>query len=271
MTKTFTIILLCVALPFFARNGYAQDTTANQTADSLIKFPSVVLVQLRSEHNRIEALKKARKYREADIVQTDAGVIRTKMIADFRDHITFCPVYFYADTNAELVKQKKFDGILFNADSTPVKNLIINDSSRDYFIVYYGYPNYQSRARDTAFVTELRTENNVEDALGRGVIMNDMSRKEYPEETDEIYGKGLVINNYRFQQVSFLYKFGYDNVLFKMKRSNRKYVYVSKRFDMEYFPFAERLDLDLFHLQAQLRKKIRIKRYVGQDLRGLLW
>ena len=83
MVKTLPNTLLGLLLLFTVCEVKAQDTTATQAVDTSYKFPKAILVQLRSEHNRIEALTKARRYKELELVEEDAAKIRKKEIADF--------------------------------------------------------------------------------------------------------------------------------------------------------------------------------------------
>ncbi len=207
--KNIIILITIVAMMNFASDLYAQT------------LPEAVLVQLRSEHNRIQALTKDGRYKEVAIVKKDALGVANAMISDFQNHFSFCPVYYYMDTNLDLVKQKKFDGILMNADGTPAKNLIINETSKKYFIVYYGYAIEQSKAHK---------------------IVTDPEK--YQTNSGTPRGKGLIINNGNFYQVAYLYKFDYENFSFKVFR-NRKYYYISRHYDMEYFPFAKEFNNNL--------------------------
>ena len=176
--------------------------------------PFVVLVQLRSEHNRIAAMTRDRRYKQLEEVIHDAIAVRTAMINDFKDRFDDCPVYFYMDTNAYLVKEKKFAGILLDTNLDPIKNIIIDSTSNDYLIAYYGYPVEQSRLTN---------------------VVTDESKYSVGEETP--MGKGLVILDDKYRQVNYFYKLGYD-ALFIKRKVNHKYYFFSKNFDMEYYTFA---------------------------------
>lgn len=182
----------------------AQDTTK--------PYPAAVLVQLRSEHNRMEALTKARMYEELEEVKKDALAVRDRMVLDFHNNFSYCPVYYYMDTNADLIKKKIFDGILLQEDGSPVKNPVVNSNSDNYVIAYYGYP-----------VSQSTTDKVQADAT----------------DSQPLFGKGLVILNDKMLQLTYFYKFGYDEIFFdKRKQWIKKYYYNSKRFDIEYYPLA---------------------------------
>jgi hypothetical protein len=220
---TFLTIFIAISLP----KSYAADTLTK-------KNPAAVLVQLRSEHNRIQALKGVNKFAELNEVKKDAAGVNSTMIRDFTDHLTYCPVYYFYDSSVDLIMQRKFNGVLLNAAGSPATNIVISDTDRKYMIVYYGYP--LAQARTTKTVAQAGSQN----------------------DSGEPMGKGLVINNSNYEQVSFFYKFGYDDVFLNTKR-NRKYIYNSRHFDMEYYPFAEKLNDRL----KEHHKKIRITHVNG--------
>jgi hypothetical protein len=178
------------------------------------RYPAAVLVQLRSEHNRIEALTKSGRYQDVEDVKKDALEVRKRMILDFHDHFHYCPVYYYIDTNADLIKLKAFDGVLLQEDGTPIKAPVLESTSENYLIVYYGYALSQSKVNWRP--------------------ITDTSRYTYDPQTP--YGKALVVLNAKFQQVNYLY-----NLNFKILKGNKKYYYHSKHFEIEYYPHAGRL------------------------------
>ncbi len=212
LDKLFIMKLSTASLIFFSlllelNTGYASDTLSSQ-------YPRVLLVQLRSEHNRIEALTKARRFDEVEAVKNDAQAVIEHMKMDFHEHFDYCAVYYYIDTNAEKIKKKQFEGILLHEDGSIVKNPSVNSSSNDYAIAYYGFPISQSKLNNVQKDTSL-----------------------YTYDPQSPLCRGLVIVNDQFLQLTYFYKFGYDDILFGRKRS-KKYVYKSKHFDIEYYPFA---------------------------------
>jgi hypothetical protein len=194
-----------------------------RASDSLAKFPVAILVQLRSEHNRIEALTKAHWNKELEIVKADAAGETSATINDFKDYFNFCPVYFFIDTNAEKVQNMQFEGILLDTNLAPAKNILISKLSKNYLIVYYGFPLAQDVAAD------LRSDS----------VVNENS-------TTPTQFKGLIINNYKFQQLTYIFKSETDFISFKKKNKKQKYLYVSDKFDIEYFPFAGILNEELY-------------------------
>ncbi len=205
-------LLLFIALIF------ASAITNAKTPPPDNKPVVAVLVQLKAEKNRIEALTRAHKKSLLENVIIDRGEVINAMTADFTDHFSYCPVYYYMDTNVDAIQNKHFANVLLNADLTPAKNIAFNPENDKYVVVYYGDPVKQSR--DQSVVTDTMAYLNAD---GK------------PE------GRGLVILNSNLQQISFFYKFGYDDVFLKMKYGS-KYCFSSKHFQMEYYPFAKKLN-----------------------------
>ncbi|MCW3123926.1 MAG: hypothetical protein JWQ38_3418 [Flavipsychrobacter sp.] len=206
--------------------------TSFAAVDSLgHKYPRVLLVQLFAEKNRLEALEKARKYKDIEEVTEDAKRTMEVTVNDFRDHFTYCPVYYFIDTNLEAIKNKQFDGVLLNADMSVVTNPTIKSTSTDYVIVYYGYPNAQKRS-----------EPNTAGVIGENA------------------GQRLVILNDKYRQMTYLSGGSFDGPDRRNKKV--KYAYTSRHFDLKYLPFARRFSYLLqrhpsFKNGLQRKKKIR--------------
>jgi hypothetical protein len=212
ITKSFIYIAaaLCTGLP-----ATAQDFDKKEA-------PSAVLFQLRTEHNRIAALQKTGYSRELEEVKNDAAIVTERLKSDFHDNFTLCPVYYYNDVNVDSIKNRKFKGIITYEDGTPVADSAIARLGNNYVIAYYGYPVFQ---------------------IKKGKTLTDTAKYTYdPEPGGE---KGLVILNGNFQQLTYYYKYGYDELMFWGKNW-KKYIYRSKHFDIQYYPFATRFQQTLF-------------------------
>ncbi len=95
-----------------------------------------VLVQLNTEQSKIAYFRKTGRNADAEKIKRETIKMNKKMISDFTDHFTFCPVYYYIDTNVDRIKRKNFDNILLDAKGLPVANPIALDSN--YLITLYG-------------------------------------------------------------------------------------------------------------------------------------
>jgi hypothetical protein len=199
------IVLMTICAPA----SYGQDAPLPSN------YPRILLVQLRCEQTRIAALLKDRQYDAAEEVKQDAAGVQKSLIADFTHNFNYCPVYYYIDSNEELIRKKQFAGVLMNADGSAAANLPIGNGSNDYGIVYYGY--YISQPKS-------------------GKMVKDDSKYT----ADPTVGKGLVLLNDRFEQVSYVYALGYSDAMSKKTSAPEKYE--SKHFDIGYFPLAKLLN-----------------------------
>lgn len=225
----FTTLLLhfiCILL--------VNKTTAQYSRS--IDFPKAVLVQLSSEQNRIITLKKTKRYADLERFEKEAEIVRNATIADFKDNFKFCPVYFYIDTNIQKVKDCQYEGVLLNSDlSVATSTTLTDDSCKLNAIVYYGYPQWQTKK-------------------GKW----DTTKSNFGE-SGKPYGRALVINDCKFKQINYIYWLDNDffNFKFLVRKKNRKhtYMYFSKKFDLEYYPLAAELDRNLKERERRLRRK----------------
>jgi hypothetical protein len=177
--------------------------------------PKAILVQLRSEQRKLTYLVNAPE--KAAVLARDAAAIRRATINDFRDHFIYCPVYFYIDTNADKIKAKQLDNVLFTADGTMLPHVQL----QDYYIVYYGHP---------------------QDPVG----------SKYKHDNGDVLGNGLVVldENYKQTQQPFPYyvwKLVYSNI----GKWDTTYAYKSKEYDIEYYHLATTFSRELDQCQFE--------------------
>ncbi len=98
-----------------------------------------IIVQLNTDQNQVRYLQRTGNTKEAESISNEATIASKKMISDFSDNFSYCPVYYFIDTNTDLIRNKQFDNVLLNADGTPVKKIILNPSDSNYLTVRYGY------------------------------------------------------------------------------------------------------------------------------------
>jgi len=180
--------------------------------------PKAILVQLNTESNKINYFLNHNKPEEADRIKNEAAKISIAARNDFKAHFSFCPVYFFADTNYNLIKARKFNGVLLNSDGSIAHDIAITSNDTCYYIAIFGHA--QSEVRPT------HTNNKVE------------------QDPTYLLGRGLVILDYRFEQLPptefhYVYKMDYYDLFAK---PDPRYSYKSKKYDMEYYPSANRLN-----------------------------
>ncbi|HXS35505.1 MAG TPA: hypothetical protein VN721_02300 [Flavipsychrobacter sp.] len=211
--KTITVLICFISCAFITD---AQVTKVRSGKNEMP--PKAILVQINTESNKIKYLLDHGMTEDADEVKNDVEKVTEATRNDFKANFSFCTVYFFADTNMNLIKEKKFDEVLFNNDGSIAKNIVITPADTNYYIAMYGH------AYSNPGVTHANNQ-----------VQKDPSY---------LYGKGLVMLNYQFKQLppnTFHYLFKFDYFDFFVKRDPR-YSYSSKRFDIEYYQSAKRLN-----------------------------
>jgi hypothetical protein len=169
---------------------------------------------LSTEQNRLRALKTRGDHKEAAQLQKDLQSVYVGIRNDFRDHFSFCPVYYFADTNLALVKQGRLDGILLGADGAivPAKRLV----GKLFQIAYYGYA--KANIPRIGYLTE--------DELA---------------DFDTRFGKVWVVYDDQMKQVAY----SEAPEFFDRQRGcyfDTTYRRKSKKFNIEYYPIAYKLE-----------------------------
>ncbi len=129
------IILVCLVLLSVQAPGQLLKRRHAKHSDLP---PKAILVELSVPTSRLEFYKKRNDVANIALLKADAAAQQGKMISDFRDHFTYCPVYYFYDTDQDKVKAKDLS-VLMNDKLQPATNLVISAADSDYFIVYYGY------------------------------------------------------------------------------------------------------------------------------------
>jgi hypothetical protein len=134
MRKHFLILALLSLLSIAAQAQLFRRYHAHKTQTP----PKAILVRLATAASRIDYYAKKGNTKSVQLLLADAAAQREHMIADFKAHFTYCPVYYFYDTAQTAIKAKNFSYLL-DGDMKPATNLVISPTDSDYFIVYYGY------------------------------------------------------------------------------------------------------------------------------------
>jgi hypothetical protein len=177
---------------------------AQNNGTSKLKFPpKALLVQLSTESRKIANCLSVGDTNTANRIRKEAWQIRKVTANDFSSNFSFCPVYYFLDTNAEKIKNQYFDGVLLNSDGSLAHDIVLQPGDSNYFIIYYGHPNNQGY-----------------DGAWTGM------------------SNGLIFLNYQYNQVDYFHVFRYASIF----RRQSEDFYESKKYDMEYYPFAALYD-----------------------------
>jgi hypothetical protein len=187
--------------------------------------PKVILVMLSTETNRENALLKAGRTKDLEILKHDREMIQKLTKADFKEHFNYCPAYFFYDTDLEAVKKKQFDGVLFGADSGMAPADAVTDTN--FLIVYYGFPTWQTGRNSMEITTQ-------------GTVGGKPN------------GWGFVLNNHEMKQVGYIY---WLRTIFLSRAYLKAFGYESDKFDIEYMPLAEDLNSKLYNYSGKTMQK----------------
>lgn len=96
-----------------------------------------LLVRLQTKKKSIAALRKTKKDKLADMIETRQAELNKVIIRAFQDNFDFCPVYFFFSNHSENVRKKQFDKVEFlNYSLLPDTN--INFDHKDFLISEFG-------------------------------------------------------------------------------------------------------------------------------------
>ncbi|WP_276133841.1 hypothetical protein [Polluticoccus soli] len=97
--------------------------------------PKAIFVQLFTYPRRVAFYKKTKRTEDLIKFQREAHNAAMQIVKDFNENFDYCPVYYYYDTNARFIMDKKFTGHILNKDLTPATDLIVKPNDTNYLIV----------------------------------------------------------------------------------------------------------------------------------------
>ncbi len=154
----------------------------NHTPAQKVNHPTnvnFIIIQLSSEINRIRYFQNRGLTKDANIIISESKKQRELFTQDFTDNFTFCPVYYFIDTNINLVKNRKFEDCLFDATGNKFPPEKAAEVDSNYLILEFGYPD-----DNTSVTTSI---------------------------------KGLVVRNRKFQQIKYFMKAKSPNSRYVLK------------------------------------------------------
>lgn len=210
MNRPALFICITFLLSVFSFALHAQEDTFFHH----YPYPQAILVQLSSQQSRLKHLKPGSK--AYNRIAQEGEKINGVTMLDFKDHYSFCPVYFYMDTDIYKIKAKQFAGVVFDTNGIA----LTAPRFSSYYIVYFGYPEDDKHSHFAVREANYRYGNGL--TMGRGLVVEDGD---------------MVQTHQPFPY--FICKLDYWD-LFKGPKV-KAYSYESKKYDMEYYPLAKEL------------------------------
>lgn len=148
----YRILTLCILTITLINSSAEAQLFKRMHAKKDEHAPKAILIQLSTYQNREAYFKKQGKTALLEILQRDRDSVMHKMVADFKDNFSYCPMYFFIDTNSRKIRNKEFEGILLDEDLRPVNHPKISGKD-NYFIVQFGIPAKGSEGEGVAALT----------------------------------------------------------------------------------------------------------------------
>lgn len=186
-----------------------------------VRQPDVLLVQLSSQKNRLLALEADGRHMAAEKLKQDAQAINTVIRNDFTDHYSFCPVFFFMDTNLAQVKAGNFAGILMDSTGRYVPAPPL--AGKRVQVAFYGYPKVNIPR------------------VGRP------SDKDVAQDFESRFGEVWVLQDASLEQVAYSKPPGRLDPA-KEYAKDKRYHFRSRKFDLEYKPIAHKVQEAMYEM-----------------------
>ncbi len=171
------IVFLILFIPFFIF-GQKKDTISRKMIKQMKREMAkksinelkngVLLVQLKTKHKSIEALKKRGFIQRAEKIRKEQEEDNRNIIKGFNEYYDFSSVYFFYSNDKKKVENHQFDSVQFiTLDSNTLMNLPDTSSiyrkldTANYYIAEFGTNNYSN--------STLRYLPNFDDQYDRGL------------------------------------------------------------------------------------------------------
>lgn len=207
MIKRFklVVVILLMATTVFAKKKDKDKGNYSRVP------PKYILVQLSTETNRKNALMKAGRTADLEVLKKDAAAVMALTRKDFKENFNYCPIYFFYDTDNQAILNRQFD-VLMDGELKKAENVSITDTN--YLIVYFGFPQWQTKERK-------------------------LETTKHADMGGQPYGDALVFCNYQMKQVGYTYEL---RGFFIFPGKITPYNYESKFFRIGYRPVANDFD-----------------------------
>lgn len=233
MNLRFPTLLLLLCL-FVSWAADAQLPTGPKRKRSR-QGPTALLIILPTYQSRVKYLQSAGDTKMLDQLNRDTKNVWKSMLRDFGNYFTYCPVYFFVDSNYDAVIRQDFEGVLLDTNMHPVSTPVIGKGDTAYMIGSYTY--HVRQKGEEAVNDEGKKENRMFDG--------DMEASALER---------LVLHNYRMEQLQLpeprvpvykIFSYSLGEVRSRYGSVRRQLLYRSKSFNIVYKPTAAIADIVL--------------------------
>jgi hypothetical protein len=98
--------------------------------------PKAILIQLSTGYTR---LNRAGREEFKEQLKKDMKISNERMILDFQENFTFCPVYYFNDSDIRYIINHEFFGYLRDAKRQLIRDHVMQEGDTNFFILHFGY------------------------------------------------------------------------------------------------------------------------------------
>lgn len=128
--------LLCILCCIGPENRVDAQAFRRRQALPEEQPPKAILLQLNTGYSRLKRGGRQEFLRE---LVKDMKIANERMILDFEDNFSFCPVYYFYDSNLHYITNGEFFGYLMDAKGQLLDTRVIPEGDTSFFIVHFGY------------------------------------------------------------------------------------------------------------------------------------
>lgn len=131
---SYPALFLALFLITSCKTARLQKNTASEHIEQLKN--GVLLVRLRTQEAKVEALKEVQKVTLAEEIQKKQEAQNERIITAFDQYFDFCPVFFFYAKDSKLIKDRSFEGIIFDAKKENISNTTLENKA--FYIADFG-------------------------------------------------------------------------------------------------------------------------------------
>lgn len=201
------LLLLCAA-------GFVSQAQAK------VYPPKAILIKLNTKSAAIAHLQKQGLHTKADLLKKDIDTLNARLVRDWKDHFSYCPVYFFADTSLDEVLAGRLEAVLFDTAYRAIQPGQAAALNQKFYIAYLG----------------LRSQDEFE-AAGGAPGSTQLPSLQVNDAEMQPLGSYQLSSSMNGDLVSFLFA----------SRGDKGYRFRSRMFQLDYFPLAAKYEKKLRH------------------------
>ena len=235
-TTARSILRVFIAFLAVAPSADAQ-IFQRRRASETERAPNALLVMLPTATRKLEVLDRMGDEVRAQSLRQDIAEIQEKMVADFRENFSFCPVYFFFDTASSAIRNGNFAAYLQDTALQPVPSSAYSKlDAGEHLIAFFGYRTREATRVRRGEVDYFEMYDGDTEAMIQQLVLLDAKMEQLVRPLPR-----TVANRF-------------PGIRTRSKRPAYTYRHYAKYFDMQYKPSAARADAVLSNFYGEPAK-----------------